>query len=71
MKRAVVEQDFETAAKLRDELAADGDGYFRRQTLGRMGLGSDHQVLAPPPGWTPPVKPDPLTARRGGRKRPS
>jgi hypothetical protein len=70
MAQAVEEEDFETAARLRDALAArgiDGPGGFRRQTPGRMGLGSDQGVYQPPQGWTPPPRPDPMTA---GRKRP-
>ncbi len=76
MARAVDAQDFETAARLRDELKRlrDRDGeHFRRQVPGKMGLGTDQQVLAPPEGWVPPPKPDLMTTnvkpRGGGRKR--
>jgi hypothetical protein len=36
-----------------------------------MGLGTDQQVYAPPPGWVPPKKPDPMTAghSKGGRRK--
>lgn len=75
MAEAVAAEDFETAARLRDRIAAlDAAGeasLFRRQTPGRMGLGTDQQVLQPPKGWTAPKKPDPMTSntrpRRGGR----
>jgi hypothetical protein len=72
MAEAVENQDFEAAARLRDQIAAArGDTLFSRQTPGRMGLGTDQQVLAPPKGWKPPKKPDLMTSntkpRRGGR----
>jgi hypothetical protein len=70
MAQAVAEEDFETAARLRDDLAAlgvTGAGAFQRQTPGRMGLGTDQGAYKPPPGWTPPPRPDPMTA---GHKRP-
>ena len=82
MARAVEAQDFELAARLRDEIAfADGvatapsgaspPSKIRRQVPGAMGLGTDQQVYTPPPGWTPPPKPDLLTSnhRPGGRRR--
>lgn len=75
MAEAVAAEDFETAARLRDRIAARkasaADTLFRRQTPGRMGLGTDQQVMAPPKGWKPPKKPDLMTSntkpRRGGR----
>lgn len=75
MARAVADEDFEAAARLRDRIAALGpieaDTLFQRQTPGRMGLGTDQQVYRPPPGWKPPKRPDPMTSntkpRRGGR----
>lgn len=80
MAEAVAAEDFETAARLRDRIAAlkaqesaplAESSLFRRQTPGRMGLGTDQQVMAPPKGWKPPKKPDPMTSntkpRRGGR----
>jgi hypothetical protein len=75
MAEAVAAEDFEAAARLRDRIAvlkAEGDQtLFRRQTPGRMGLGTDQQVLAPPKGWKPPRKPDLMTANikpRGGKR---
>ncbi len=77
MAAAVEAQDFERAAQLRDALAVmDGvpppGSKIRRQVPGKMGLGTDQQVYAPPKGWVPPERPAPLTAnqgRRGGRRR--
>lgn len=79
MAEAVAAEDYEAAARLRDRIAAlkgQGPGkasesLFHRQVPGRMGLGTDQQVMAPPKGWKPPKKPDLLTnnikPRRGGR----
>ena len=75
MAEAVAAEDFEAAARLRDRIAAvkgkGGESLFHRQVPGRMGLGTDQQVMAPPKGWKPPKKPDLLTSnvkpRKGGR----
>jgi hypothetical protein len=76
MAEAAAAEDFEAAARLRDRIAAmkvkaSGESLFRRQVPGRMGLGTDQQVMAPPKGWKPPKKPDLLTSnikpRKGGR----
>lgn len=86
MEAAVAALDFETAARLRDQIqdirrdnrvrAIDGApqaSYFQRQVPGKMGLGTDQQVYAPPEGWVPPSKSDPMTAghSRGARRRKS
>ncbi len=75
MAEAVAAEDFEAAARLRDRIAVlkaeESQTLFRRQTPGRMGLGTDQQVLAPPKGWKPPKKPDPMTSNikpRGGKR---
>ncbi|WP_454715060.1 UvrB/UvrC motif-containing protein [Caulobacter segnis] len=83
LAEAVAAQDFETAGKLRVEIEGiqhsamvrDVEGqpqasYFHRQTPGKMGLGTDQPVPRRPEGWTPPKKPDPMTANhsRGGRR---
>ena len=60
MAEAVAAEDFEAAARLRDEIAA-AESLFRRQVPGRMGLGSDPQLMAPPKDWKRPKKPDLLT----------
>jgi len=75
MAEAVAAEDFEAAARLRDHIAVlkgqGAESLFRRQVPGRMGLGSDQQVTAPPKGWKRPKKPDLLTSnvkpRRDGR----
>ena len=80
MEAAAAAMDFEEARRLRDRIAlmrggasadeaaaADTIGIDRQQP-GRMGLGSSQQRVAPPPGWTPPRKPDPMTSGRGRRR---
>ena len=79
MEAAAEAMDFEEAGRLRDRLnlirggasaseaeRADTSG-IARQRPGRMGLGTSQQRMTPPPGWTPPRKPDPMT-RGNGRK---
>lgn len=81
MEQAAAALDFERASRLRDQInlirggasaqeavAADPSG-LTRQRPGAMGLGTSRQQVSPPPGWTPPKKPDPMTRgrnRRGG-----
>jgi hypothetical protein len=75
MAEAVAAEDFEAAARLRDQIKVlketGGESLFRRQVPGRMGLGTDQQVMAPPKDWKRPKKPDLLTSnvkpRKGGR----
>jgi hypothetical protein len=75
MAEAVAAEDFEAAARLRDRIAAlkakGGESLFHRQVPGRMGLGTDQQVMAPPKDWKRPKKPDLHTSnikpRRNGR----
>jgi hypothetical protein len=73
MAEAVAAEDYEAAARLRDQLRElTGEGsYFKRQTPGKMGLGTDQQAYKPPQGWTPPKRPDPMTSghKTGGRRR--
>lgn len=84
LETAVAAQDFEAAAKLRDQIesirrsahvrdveAAPQASYFQRQVPGRMGLGTDQPVPKTPDGWVSPRKPDPMTANhsRGGRRK--
>lgn len=82
MEAAALAMDFDEARRLRDRIGlmrggasaaeaerADTAGLTRQQP-GRMGLGTSQQRAEPPPGWTPPAKPDPLTrgrSRRDGR----
>ncbi len=67
LARAAEDGDYELAARLRDQLEAQGSK-IRRQEPGRMGLGTSEQVLKPPPGWVRPKKPDPMTANTKRRK---
>jgi hypothetical protein len=69
MADAVAAEDFEAAARLRDELAVLKGSLFRRQVPGRMGLGTDQQVMTPPKGWKKPNKPDLMTANTKSRHR--
>jgi hypothetical protein len=76
---AVLAEDFERAARLRDRIAAlepqvtldMPPSKLRRQEPGKMGLGASDQKFKPPEGWKPPKRPDMMTAntkpRRGGR----
>ncbi len=71
---AVLAEDFEMAARLRDRIAASAPKTptkLRRQEPGKMGLGTSDQTFKPPPGWKPPRRPNLMTTntkpRRGGR----
>jgi len=81
MEAAAAALDFEEARRLRDRISlmrggatsaeaeqADIEG-LQRQRPGAMGLGTSQQRVAPPPGWKPPPKPDPMTRGRGSRGR--
>lgn len=80
MEAAAAAMDYEEARRLRDLLnlirgGASADAVsdidtagLDRQQPGRMGLGTSQQRMTPPPGWTPPVKPDPMTSGRGRRR---
>ena len=62
MLAAVTREDFETAARLRDEIAAlKGESGVRKPPPGEMGLGTQVPVVKPPKGWKPPRKPDLIT----------
>lgn len=69
MRKAAEAEDFETAAKLRNEIAAlrgeapegAGGAVARKPPPGQMGLGTHIPVAAPPAGWKKPVRPDPMT----------
>lgn len=81
MEAAAAAMDFEEAGRLRDRInlirggatsteAAEADtGGIGRQQPGAMGLGSSRQRVVPPPGWTPPPKPDLKTTGHSRRKR--
>lgn len=74
MRRAAEAEDFETAARLRDEIAvlkgAAAPQLARKPPPGQMGLGTHIPVAAPPDGWKKPKRPDPMT-RSTGRGRPA
>ena len=74
MEAAARALDFEEAKRCRDKISlirggasaseaeqADFSGVVR-QRPGAMGLGTSQQRVAPPKGWKPPPKPDPITA---------
>ena len=80
MDDAAAALDFEEARRLRDQIAlirggadrdtagtADTSGLARQQP-GAMGLGTSQSRPERPAGWTPPRKPDPMTAGRGTRR---
>jgi hypothetical protein len=69
MAAAVTREDYETAARLRDEIVSlKGGGMVRKPPPGEMGLGTNVPVVAPPKGWTKPKKPNLMTNVKG-RKR--
>lgn len=74
MRRAAEAEDFETAARLRNEISglkgeAGGSALVRQPPPGEMGLGTHVPVKARPPGWRPPPRPDPMTRNVRARKR--
>ena len=78
MQRAADEEDFETAARLRNEIAAlkgqaggaaGGSALVRQPPPGEMGLGTHIPVADRPKDWRPPKKPDPMTRNIKPRKR--
>ncbi len=76
MVKAAAEEDFETAARLRNDitelLGQDPDRtaapLIRKPPPGQMGLGTQVPVAAPPKGWRRPRKPDPMTSNVKPRK---
>jgi hypothetical protein len=80
MAAAAQALDFEEAQRLRDQITLMSGGAsvtdaeqahaagIIRQAPGAMGLGTDQQRVAPPAGWKPPAKPDPLTRGRSRRR---
>ena len=71
MRQAAEAEDFEAAARLRNEIAelkgqgaAEADSpLVRKPPPGQMGLGTHIPVAAPPKGWKRPRRPDPMTSR--------
>lgn len=76
MADAIAAEDYELAARIRDELVALGGpealigpgSKLRREQPGKMGLGTDQQSYAPPKGWVAPKRPSPSTANHRGRR---
>ncbi len=76
MADAIAADDYELAARLRDELVALGGlealvapgSKLKREQPGKMGLGTDQQRFAPPAGWVAPKRPPPSTANHRGRR---
>lgn len=75
MQRAAEAENFETAARLRNEIAAlrgegaGGSPLVRQPPPGEMGLGTHVPVAAPPKNWRRPKRPDPMTKNVRGRQR--
>ena len=70
MQEAAAAEQFELAARLRNEIEAMRGPVVRKPPPGQMGLGTHVPVAAPPKGWKRPNKPDPMTTnvRRGPRR---
>ncbi len=73
MLKAAEAEDFETAARLRNEIAAlkgeaEGSPLVRKPPPGEMGLGTHIPVAARPRNWRRPRKPDPMTRNVKPRK---
>ena len=81
MEAAAEAGEFEEAARLRDQLSLLrgqpnptmpeelDTSRLQRQVPGKMGLGTSEQAVVPPPGWSPPKKPDPMTSGKRTAKR--
>lgn len=72
MLKAAEAEDFEAAARLRNEIEQLKGQTVRKPPPGQMGLGTNIPVAAPPKGWVRPRKPDPMTTNvkpRGGKSR--
>ena len=73
LSKAVADEDFETAALLRDAIGRirRGESSLVEQKPGRMGLGSSQERYASEGTKPLPKKPDPMTRghRTGGRRK--
>jgi septal ring factor EnvC (AmiA/AmiB activator) len=69
MAEAAAAEDFETAAALRNQIEELRGQTVRKPPPGQMGLGTHIPVAAPPKGWKPPKKPDPMTTNSKPRGR--
>jgi len=73
MGDAAAVEDFELAARLRNQIDDLKAPAVRQPPPGQMGLGTHIPVAAPPAGWRRPKKPDPMTTNikpRGGPRQP-
>jgi hypothetical protein len=61
MAKAAAAEDFERAARLRNEIDQLKGPTVRKPPPGQMGLGTNIPVAAPPKDWKRPKKPDPMT----------
>ena len=65
MKSAVAAEDFEKAARLRDEIAdlrgERGSSLVRKPPDDQIGMGTGMPVVERPKGWRPPRKPNLMT----------
>ena len=61
MHEAAQLEDFELAARLRNEIEELKGPTVRQPPPGQMGLGTHVPVSAPPKGWKRPKKPNPMT----------
>ena len=73
MRKAAEAEEYETAARLRNEIAAlkgeaEGSPLVRQPPPGEMGLGTHIPVAARPKNWRRPRKPDPMTRNVKPRK---
>ena len=73
MAEAAAAEDFETAARIRNEISMlrgedKSAPLVRQPPPGQMGLGTQIPVAAPPRGWRRPKKPDPMTSNVKPRK---
>ena len=69
MAAAVEREDFEAAARIRDQIGSlKGGGAVRKPPPGEMGLGTQVPVVVPPKGWKRPKKPDLMTNVKGKRR---
>jgi hypothetical protein len=71
MSEAAAAEDFELAARLRNQIEQLRAPTVRKPPPGQMGLGTHIPVAAPPKGWKRPKKPDPMTTNikpRGGTR---
>lgn len=69
MAEAAAANDFELAARLRDQIEDLKGPSIRKPPPGQMGLGTNIPVAAPPKNWRRPKKPDPMTSNTKPRRR--